>query len=208
MNGTSLAIQRLGLILFFNAALLATIVVIGGDAVQAQWPEVVGTGLVFSLALWFVLQRLSPNQPAAPSPDEDQEAPPAEPATDLTPAVQMLSILQRKGRLIDFLQEDIQQFDDAQIGAAVRTVHDGCRNALAEHVDLAPIVDDAEGVTITVEPGFDAHEIRLTGNVSGDPPFKGALRHRGWRVKKLDLPEQMQTDKGAMVVASAEVEIK
>ena len=209
-----MAIQRFGLVLLFNAALVATILLAGGEAVQRQGLLIAGAALVFSLALAFVLQRLSPAEAPAPTkppsaepaPEADRApAPPPEPSP--APAVQMLSILQRKGRLIDFLQEDIQQYEDAQIGAAVRTVHDGCREALAEHVELEPIFDDAEGNTVTVESDFDAHAIRLTGNVSGDPPFKGALRHRGWRVKTLDLPKQMQADDGAMVVASAEVEL-
>src|SRR5207253_6846543 len=35
-------------------------------------------------------------------------------------AVQLLAILQREGRLLDFLQEDVDGYADAQIGAAVR----------------------------------------------------------------------------------------
>ena len=86
-------------------------------------------------------------------------------------ALQILSIFQRKGRLIDFLQEDLSAYDDAQVGAAVRSIHNGCRDALAETLTLEPVIDDSEGNRVTVEPGFDAHAIRLSGNVSGNPPF-------------------------------------
>ena len=122
-------------------------------------------------------------------------------------AVQMLAILQRQGRLIDFLQEDLRMYDDAQIGAAVRTIHEGCRQALAEHVKLEPIFTEAEGTTVTVQPAFDTRAVRLTGDVVGEPPFKGALRHRGWRVASLDLPKQVSGSDKAMIVAAAEVEV-
>ena len=121
--------------------------------------------------------------------------------------MQMLAILQRQGRLIDFLQEDLRMYDDAQIGAAVRTIHEGCRQALAEHVKLEPIFPEAEGTTVTVQPAFDTRAVRLTGDVVGEPPFRGALRHRGWRVASLDLPKQVSGSDKAMIVAAAEVEV-
>ena len=93
----------------------------------------------------------------------------------------MLAILQRQGRLIDFLQEDLAPFEDAQIGAAVRSVHAGCKQALDEHIQLEAIYPEAEGSVVSVPSGFDAYAIRLSGNVSGEPPFTGTLRHRGWR---------------------------
>ena len=119
----------------------------------------------------------------------------------------MLAILQRQGRLIDFLQEDLSLYDDAQIGAAVRTIHEGCRQALAEHVKVEPIYNEAEGSTVTIQPGFDTRAIRLTGEVAGEPPFRGALRHRGWRVARIDLPRQAQSQDKEMIVAAAEVEV-
>jgi hypothetical protein len=117
----------------------------------------------------------------------------------------MLAILQRKGRLIDFLQENLSGYDDAQIGAAVRTIHAGCREALLEHVTLEPIYSENEGSQVTVDAGFDANAVRLVGNVTGEPPFRGTLVHRGWRVAKLALPRQ--TSDKEKVIAPAEVEI-
>lgn len=137
-------------------------------------------------------------EPAPPRAERPEQPPEAA-------AVQMLAILQREGRLIDFLQEDIQAFDDAQVGAAVRGVHEGCRSALREHVTLAPVMDKDEGSRVRVEKDFDARAIRLAGHVEGDPPFTGTLRHRGWRVESLDLPELMQRQD--RVVAPAEVEV-
>ena len=98
-------------------------------------------------------------------------------------------------------------YDDAQIGAAVRNIHAGCRQALAEHVKLEPIYNEAEGSSVAVQPGFDAHAVRLTGDVVGEPPFRGELRHRGWRVVSIDLPQQAHGQDKQMIVAAAEVEL-
>ncbi len=125
-------------------------------------------------------------------------------------AVQILSALQREGRLIDFIQEDLDIYEDAQIGAAVRSIHEGCRKAISEHLELKPVYEqEEEGAEVTVKPGFDARAVRLTGNVAGDPPFRGVLRHRGWRVVRLELPSQVtEQNETNWVLAPAEVEIE
>ena len=122
-------------------------------------------------------------------------------------AIQMLAILQRQGRFLDFLQEDLSLYDDAQIGAAVRNIHAGCRQALGDHVELKPVYEDAEGSSITVDAGFDATATRLTGNVTGEPPFTGVLRHRGWRAVHVELPQLTPRRGKDWIVAPAEVEI-
>lgn len=123
------------------------------------------------------------------------------------PAIQLLSLLQRQGRLVDFLEEDLGAYEDAQIGAAVRSIHQGCKEALAENVKLEPVYEQEEGSRLTVEPGFDARSVRLTGNVKGDPPFQGTLRHRGWRVVRVDLPLKAPDQEKEWIVAPAEVEV-
>ena len=121
-------------------------------------------------------------------------------------AVQLLAILQREGRLLDFLQEDVDAYSDAQIGAAVRDIHRGCKKALAEHMALEPVLREPENAQVRVDPGFDPSRIRLVGNVVGEPPFTGALRHHGWRIAKVTLPSPARgTDPS--VVAPAEVEL-
>ena len=122
-------------------------------------------------------------------------------------SLQMLIILQRKGRLLDFLQEDLTQYDDAQIGAAVRNIHSGCKESLAEYVDLEPIFKEGEGQEVNVPEGFDSKSIQLTGNVKGDPPFRGILRHRGWRASRVRLPQITVKEDKDNVLAPAEVEI-
>lgn len=123
-------------------------------------------------------------------------------------AVQILSVLQREGRLVDFLQEDLGLYDDAQIGAAVRGIHEGCRQALKDYVQLTTVYEESEGARVTVPQGFDAKAVRLTGSVSGDPPFEGVLRHRGWKVVRMELPKLAADQKSDWILAPAEVEIE
>jgi hypothetical protein len=121
-------------------------------------------------------------------------------------AVLMLAVLQREGRLVDFLMEDLGAYADAQIGAAVRDVHANCRRALVTALDLEPILDGAEDQAVSVPAGFDPASIKLVGRVVGTGPFTGMLRHRGWRSSRVQLPALGATG-SRQVVAPAEVEI-
>ncbi len=118
----------------------------------------------------------------------------------------LLSVLQREGRLVDFLKEDLGPYSDEQVGAAVRSIHENCRKSLEKHLSPKSVMDKNEGEQVTVPADFDSSSIKLTGNVTGEPPFKGILRHRGWRAGKLELP--VLTGSGdAKTIAPAEVEI-
>lgn len=120
-------------------------------------------------------------------------------------ALALLAWLQREGRLLDFLQQEIDEFDDEEIGGAVREVHKGCRKVLGEALALEAILPGEEEDRITVEAGFDPVAIALSGNVKGDPPFKGTLMHHGWRTTKVHLPVPETVD--TKVLAPAEVEL-
>jgi Domain of unknown function (DUF2760) len=154
-------------------------------------------------------------KPAGPVPQAPPAAPPSvAPLQEVQPpasemfnrAVQMLALLQRDGRLIDFLAENISVYPDAQLGAAVRTIHESCRVALDRYVKLEPILDSAEDQPVTVQAGFNAEAVKLIGNVAGEPPLRGVLRHKGWRVKEVNLPP-LPEGAGRMIVAPAEVEL-
>jgi hypothetical protein len=140
---------------------------------------------------------------ASPSRAEQEIQAPAESADR---AVQMLAILQRDGRLIDFLTEDIAPYSDAQVGAAVRELHQSCKQALERYVRLEPIIASEEGQPVTLQEAIDPAAIKLIGNVTGKPPLRGLLRHRGWRVSAVNLPP-LPGGTGRAVVAPAEVEI-
>jgi len=143
--------------------------------------------------------------PAAPSvsPLREVERPPLE---TFDRAAQMLTLLQRDGRLIDFLKEDITLYPDEQLGAAVRTIHESCRQVLERYLKLEPILDSEEEQPVTVQAGFDPAAIKLIGNVAGEPPVRGVLHHKGWRVKEMNLPPLPQ-GAGRRVLAPAEVEL-
>ena len=107
---------------------------------------------------------------------------------------------------IDFIEEDVKAYSDADIGAAARVVHEGCRKVLREHFSIQPLRAENEGSRITLPESFDAAAVRVTGNVVGKAPFTGTLSHRGWRVTDTRLP-QLAAGHDAAIVAQAEVEL-
>ncbi len=121
-------------------------------------------------------------------------------------ALLLLGLLQKEGRLVDFLSEDIKSHSDQEVGAAARVVHQGCKQVIEDYLRIDPVRDEPEGSRITLQPGFDAASVRPTGNVIGDPPFTGALVHRGWRVVETRLP-QVTDGYDPHILAAAEVEL-
>ena len=138
--------------------------------------------------------KVSPSKPAA--------AVPAAKTSD--GALQFLGILQRDSRLVDFLMEDIASYSDDQVGAAVRELHDQCRDSIARYVTLQPVIDGVEG-TFAKAPSIDPNVIKFIGNVpaNGKAPG-GLLRHKGWKADKVDLPSAPP----GSVLAPAEIEIE
>jgi hypothetical protein len=146
------------------------------------------------------VQRLPSGEPTATAEPPRLHVAPAE------SALQLLGLLQREGRLMDFLMEDMSGYSDPEIGAAARVVHDQCRKALTAHVKLERIRAEAEGSQVTVPAGFSAGEIRLVGQLTGAAPFRGVLVHAGWRALELELP-QLSDGHDVRVIAPAEVEL-
>lgn len=153
----------------------------------------------------------------APTPIVAPPTPVPAPVTTPTPAVSpqqrdeaaalhLLGVLQRDGRLVDFLAEELTGFSDAEIGAAARTVHAGCKQAVWGYLELEPVLREPEGAVVTVPTGFDAATIRLTGNVVGAPPFRGTVRHHGWRALNVRIPSP-PAGQDPRVLAPAEVEL-
>ncbi|MGZ8193526.1 MAG: DUF2760 domain-containing protein [Methylobacter sp.] len=121
-------------------------------------------------------------------------------------ALQLLGLLQKEARFIDFIKEDVSAYSDADIGVAARVVHEGCNKAINEHFSLAPVRSEQENSKITLPQGFDAATVRLTGNIVGTAPFTGTLIHKGWQVTGIRLPKLTQGH-NANIVAPAEVEL-
>jgi hypothetical protein len=120
--------------------------------------------------------------------------------------IRLLAVLQQKGRLVDFLMEDIRTATPDQIAAAVRDIHPQCQETLKKHVALAPVLARPEGETVDIPAGYDPSAVRLVGNVSGQPPFRGSLQHAGWRVTEINLPP-VPEGLDETVLMPAEVEI-
>jgi hypothetical protein len=137
-------------------------------------------------------------EPAAP-----QEKKPAKRSAE---PLRLLALLQREGRLLDFLLEDIKGAPDELVGAGVRELHRKAQVVLKDHLVLEPVLPQSEGANVEVPPNFDPSAIRLTGNVTGQPPFRGTLQHHGWRVKDYNLPA-LPEGQDPFVLAPAEVEL-
>ena len=121
-------------------------------------------------------------------------------------ALQLMGLLQQEARFIDFIEEDVNAYSDAEIGAAARVVHKGCQKVIQTHFKLEPVRQEAENSRITLSKGFDASAIRLTGNIVGSAPYTGNLVHRGWRATKVKLPK-LAEEHDVNIVAAAELEL-
>ncbi|MFT3717103.1 DUF2760 domain-containing protein [Pseudorhodoferax sp.] len=151
----------------------------------------------------------APAAPPAPVPAPPPPVPapsPVRETADVDAALQLLGLLQREARFVDFLQEDIAAYSDADVGGAARMLHGGARKVLQDTFDLQPIRSEAEGSRLTLQPGFDAASVRVTGHVVGQPPFSGTLQHKGWRAAAVRLPA-LTEGHDTRVIAPAEVEL-
>lgn len=166
----------------------------GGDFAKHRQARAIGqrylTDAKFQEAVEKALTPPPPPPPPKPSPEP----------------LLLLTLMQREGRLIDFLLENVDGADNETLGAGVRTIHQACQKVLREHLDLEPVIKGEEKSIVTVPAGFDPSAIRLTGNVTGSPPFKGSLEHHGWRVTKIKVNKPAE-GQDAFVVQPAEVEL-
>jgi hypothetical protein len=140
------------------------------------------------------------------APPPVQQPPPAENQAE-SEIVAFFALLQEKGRLVDFLMEDVAGYDDAEVGAAARVIHQGCRQIIQEYFKISPVSDAQEGTQVTVPVGYATDQYRVVGKLSGDPPFTGTLLHKGWKTEFVKLP-RIVTSGRLPSIAPAEVEIK
>lgn len=135
------------------------------------------------------------------------ELPPPTSSSDAT-HLRLLSILQQSSRLLDFLKEDISAFSDAQVGAAVRKIHQDCSQSLEELVTIRPIFQEAEGASVQIAAGYNPAEIKIVGKGHTEPPLKGTLVHKGWKAHKISLPKKAGEQKNSDILAPAEIEVQ
>ena len=174
------------------------------------FPPLLFLALVAGLVTWLIvrsrIRRLKPTSEekadlAAKGPEIDKGD-----IAERRLFLHLFSMMQREGRLMDFLDEDLDQYEDSQIGSAVRAIHANCLQIVREYLDPRPIMAQAEGERVTVDVDFDPGAIKLTGKVVGEPPFSGVIRHKGWQVGKVKLPK-LSGRQNAEIIAPAEVEI-
>ena len=163
--------------------------------------------LVLIGMFWQSRQKAPPPTPEPNRPTPAPEQPQARRAD--AEIVHFLAMLQEKGRLVDFLMDDINAYSDAQVGAAARVVHAGCKGVLQEHFSINPVRTEQEGSMVQVPAGYSADEYRLVGKIAGSAPFSGVLVHRGWKTDMVKLPQLLRGAADQLpAIAPAEVEVK
>lgn len=179
------------------------------EAPTLFFPAALATGAL-ALIAQFLIKPGSAKKPAVAAASVTQQSATAvaSPQQAEAEVISFLAALQEKGRLVDFLMDDVTSYDDAQVGAAARVVHEGCRVALNEVFTIAPVTESPEGATISVPETHRADEYRLTGKLSGQAPFNGSVVHRGWRTTATKLPKIVVPEGELPCIAPAEVEVK
>jgi hypothetical protein len=174
-------------------------------------------GLALALAILVLVLALIGGKSGAPAPPVQVAAPapapvpiqPPAPTTNQAEAeiVAFFALLQEKGRLVDFLMEDVTPYEDTEVGAAARVIHQGCRQVLQDYFKISAISEAKEGTEVTVPAGYSPDQYRLVGKLSGEPPFTGTLLHKGWKTEFVKLPRIVVTER-LPAIAPAEVELK
>jgi hypothetical protein len=105
--------------------------------------------------------------------------------------------------------DDIAGYSDAEVGAAGRVLHEGCKAVLTEHFAIRPLRTESEGSRIVVPSGYSPDEYRLVGRIGGEAPFTGTLVHHGWKTDQVKLPRLIRPNADQPpAIAPAEVELK
>ncbi len=179
-----------------------------------SWPlqaAILAGALAVLVLAAILLRRAAPSEPmpavkASPAPRVDPQARAAAQARETRLFVHLLKRLQREGRLMDFLAEDLEAYDDAQIGAAARSVHAGCRRVVEKLFAPKPVMAEAEDARVILGEDYDPAAITLTGRVGERPPFEGIVRHTGWRAASIEIP-LLAEETDPAIIAPAEVEV-
>jgi hypothetical protein len=168
---------------------------------------IAGVAVLLLIAILADRSKAESAGPAAKAPAPIAAAPLANQAD--SEVVNFLAILQERGRFVDFLMDDITPYSDAQVGAAGRVLHEGCKAVLLEHFGIRPMREEGEGSKITIPTGYAPDDYRLVGKITGEAPFTGTLVHHGWRVEWVRLPRLLRASADRLpAIAPAEVELR
>jgi hypothetical protein len=178
------------------------------------WKLLFGRQLPAEVAQFVPKEALALPEPAAQKESKPAPAPAPAPEKPRVSASQqhregalaLLALLQREGRFVDFVEDSVEGASDGDIGAAAREIHRGCRKVVDQYLKLEPVMPGDQDAKVSVPKGFDPAEVRLIGEAKGEPPYKGTLRHHGWRVVDAKLPA-LADGVDRSVIAPAEVEL-
>ncbi|MDR1385047.1 MAG: DUF2760 domain-containing protein [Planctomycetaceae bacterium] len=151
-----------------------------------------------------IAEKTPSSPPAAPKPPIKQ---PTESTVRQSDAITLLAALQREARFLDFIKEDLDSYEDMQVGAAARTVHDKSAAVIERFFDVQPLRSEEEASKITVKK-TDIAFVQLIGDISGELPYTGQLTHHGWIARKCELPKWSGNSDAAFVLAPAEIEVE
>ncbi len=189
-----------------SVVLVALTLIPAAGGSHSSWSVVALIGALSVLALDIIAWSRERTAPSVSAPVTQRLASPA--VAREAELIGFLAILQERGRLVDFLQDDISGYTDAQVGAAARVVHQGCKSVLHEYVEIVPVRAENEGSRVTVAAGYAADEYRFVGKISGQAPFSGTLMHRGWKAGEVTLPRILTAERQLPTIAPAEVELR
>lgn len=146
-------------------------------------------------------------QSTAPKASVATKAPAAPKTPARSDAISLLAALQREARLLDLVNESLEEYSDAQVGSAARDVLRDSGKVIERMFGLEPLTEVADGSSLETPASFDPAEFRLTGNVAGEAPFRGTVVHHGWKATKCEVPKWTGKDSVSFVVAPVELEI-
>ena len=152
---------------------------------------------------------LNPESAQAKLPEKPKSAPAKQaPQPIRSEALTLLSTLQREARFLDLVQESLDGFEDAQIGAAARGVLADCHKTLDRMFAIAPLSAAEEGDTLAVPEGASPNAFRIVGSSgSSGTGVSGTVTHRGWKATCCELPKWNGKRDEAWVLAATEVEV-
>ena len=122
-----------------------------------------------------------------------------------------LGILQEKGRFMDFVMDDITSYNNEQVGAAARVVHQGCSKVMSEYFSIVPLHEGAEGDSVVLQEGYNPAEYRPVGKLADGARIQGKITHRGWKATEIKLPRRAETAAGSedrFVITPAEIDVR
>ena len=124
--------------------------------------------------------------------------------------IQLLNLLQQKGRFLDFLMEDILEHSDEDLGSAARFVHQGCSQIMKEYFKIMPLSEQKEGEQMVLEKDHDPYKFLLLEGTINQEQQEVKIIHRGWVTTNINLPKASKSNTSSHntgIISPIELEI-